>query len=110
MKKGLTILLVFALCACALTACGARRPVGTWTATINGAEGQMTLNKDGSGEMVSDGVTRACTWEVADGKLTVVQDLGDQEYVFLDRVSYTVKGGTLTVTSMAGNTLVFEKE
>ena len=109
MKKTLALLLIFALTVVLLTACFGHPLVGTWAANINGSEGQMTLNKDGTGEMVSDGITRPCTWEVVDDKLTVTQDFGDHKYIFLDRVSYEIQDGTLTVTSMAGNTLVFTK-
>ena len=110
MKKTLVLLLIAALTIVLLTACGTDPLVGTWTATINGSEGQMTLNEDGTGEVVSDGITRPCTWEVADDKLTVTQDLGDHEYILFDRVTYDVEGQTLTITSMQGNTLTFTKQ
>lgn len=111
MKKALAVLLIFAVVAALLTACGSHPLVGTWTTTIEGAEGQMTLRRDGTGEIVSHGETRPCTWTVAeDNTLTVVQEIEYLPYTFLDKVSYTVKGRTLTVTSQKGNTLVFEKE
>ena len=110
MKKTWIWLLIAMILVASLTACGTSRLVGTWQATINGSEGQMTLNKDGTGEVVSDGITRPCTWEVTDDKLTVTQDLGDHEYILFDRVTYVVEGQTLTITSMQGNTLTFTKQ
>lgn len=109
MKKVMAVLLLLVWTATLLTACGADPLVGTWQATINGSEGQMTLNKDGTGEVVSDGITRPCTWEVTDDQLTVTQDLGDHEYILFDRVTYVIDGDTLTITSKSGNTLTFTK-
>ena len=110
MKKALAVLLILILTATLLTACGEHELVGTWVATINGTQGQMTLREDGSGEVISNGITRPCTWEVAEDKLTVTQKVDDRQYIFLDRVTYTVDGDTLTVTSMSGNTLTWIKQ
>ena len=110
MKKALAVLLILILTAAMLTACGTHRLVGTWTATIDGAEGQMTLYKDGSGEIVSHNEIRPCTWEAVENKLTVTQVINGDLYTFLDEVTYTVKGRTLTVTSKNGNTLIFTKK
>lgn len=84
--------------------------VGTWTTTIGGDEGQMILKKDGTGEVVSNGVSRPCVWEVVDEKLTVVQHQDGLPYTFLNAVTYKIEGKTLTVTSQSGNTLVFKKK
>lgn len=110
MKKAIALFAVALCLATVLTSCG--DPLtGDWHTTIDGADGQMTLCKDGTGQIVSNGVTRSCTWEAANGRLTVVQDVGEFPYVFLDNVSYVIEDGVLTVTSYDGSkTLVFEKE
>jgi len=110
MKKVWTIVLIALMMLSMVTSCGKGALVGTWTTAIDGAEGQITLYKDGTGTVVSNDISRPCTWEAADGKLTVVQEIAQIPYTFLDGVSYVIKGKTLTVTSQNGNTLVFEKE
>ena len=110
MKKTWIGLLITIILITSLTACGTGRLVGTWHATINGSEGQMTLYKDGTGEIVSDGITRACTWTVENDTLTVTQHFSDHTYTLFDRVTYVVEGKTLTITSIQGNTLTFTKE
>ena len=93
-----------------LTACGDPL-VGCWKTTIDGVEGQMTLYKDGTGEIVSGDISRPCTWEVKDGTLTVIQDISGANFVFLDCVSYEISKDTMTITSYDGSkTLVFEKD
>ena len=93
-----------------LAACGTDPLVGIWTTTIEDAEGQMILRRDGTGDVTSNDITRPCTWTVEDGTLTVVQEISGIPYTFLNEVTYTVKGRTLTVTSKSGNTLVFKKK
>jgi len=110
MKKALTVFLMVIMTATLLTACSLNPLVGTWSTTIDGAEGQMILYKDGTGEVVSHNETRPCTWSTDGDTLTVVQEIADIPYTFLDKVTYEVKGRTLTVTSQNGNTLVFEKK
>ena len=110
MKKIVSVLLVLVIIGTLLTACGTSALVGTWTATIEGAEGQMILHKDGTGEIVSHDATRPCTWEASGNTLTVVQEIDDLPYTFLNGVTYTVKGRTLTITSQSGNTLVFKRK
>ena len=41
---------------------------------------------------------------------TVIQEMDGEEYVFLDKVTYTVEKRVLTVTSQSGNVLTFEKK
>lgn len=111
MKKVWSLLLVAVLLCTALTACGEKALVGTWTTTINGDEGEMLLRRDGTGTVTSNGETRSCTWTVEEDTLTVVQNVGGLQYVFLDEVTYTVRFGTLTVTNPdTGNTLEFKKK
>ena len=110
MKRAIAIALVLALTVSMITACGFNSLVGTWSATIDGTVGEMTLQRDGSGTVTSSGVTRSCRWLIIDDTLTVIQEMDGEEYVFLDKVTYTVKKGVLTVTSQSGNTLTFEKK
>lgn len=93
-----------------LTACSLNPLVGTWSTTIDGAQGQMILNRRGVGEIVSHGVARPCTWSAENDTLTVVQDVKGIPYTFLDGVTYSIEGRTMTITSQGGNTLVFEKQ
>ncbi len=110
MKKALALLAVVLCLATILTSC-ADPLVGTWTTTIDGQPGQMILKKDGTGQVVSSGISRPCTWEIKEERLTVVQEVSGTSYVFLDAVTYTIDEGTLTVVSYDGSkTLVFEKE
>ena len=110
MRKAWTILLTILIMVFILASCGKSALVGTWTTAIDGAEGQITLYKDGTGTVVSNDISRPCTWEAADGKLTVVQTIEGDQYVLFDRVTYEVHRGTLTVTSPDGNTLTLEKQ
>ena len=111
MKKVLSLLLVAVVLCTALTACGTRALVGTWTTTINGDGGEMMLRRDGTGTITSNGETRPCTWMVEKKTLTVVQTVSGYQYIFLDEVNYRIKGNTLTVTdSTSGNTLTFTKQ
>lgn len=110
MKKVWTIVLIALMMLSMLTSCGKGALVGTWTTAIDGAEGQITLYKDGTGTVVSNDISRPCTWEAADGKLTVVQTIEGDQFVLFDRVTYEVHRGTLTVTSPDGNTLTLEKQ
>ena len=109
MKKVMAVLLLLVWTATLLTACGADPLVGTWTTTIDGDAGRMTLNENGTGEIVSNDKSRPCTWVVQNGELTIEQTVGDDTYVFLDRVTYVIDGDTLTITSKSGNTLTFTK-
>lgn len=110
MKKIISVLLVAVIICALLTACGAPTLEGTWSTTINGDKGQMTLYSDGNGEIVSNGETRPCTWTATEDTLTVIQEVAGIPFVFLDNVTYTLKGRTLTVTSQSGNTLVFKRK
>ncbi len=111
MKKVLSILLIAVLLCTTLTACGEKALVGTWVTAIGGDEGEMLLRRDGTGTITSNGETRPCTWKVEDDTLTVVQNVGGLQYVFLDEVTYSVRWKTLTVTDPeTGNTLEFEKK
>lgn len=110
MKKIVSVFAIVACLALLLTACG-DPVVGTWHTTIDGADGQMTLRRNGTGEIESNGITRSCTWEVEGDRLTVVQDMDGAPFVFLDNVSYVIEEGVLTVTSYDGSkSLTFEKE
>lgn len=111
MKKVFSILMVAVLLCTALTACGTKALVGTWSTTIGGDAGEMTLRRDGTGTVTSNGATRPCTWTVENGVLTVVQTVNGYQYIFLDEVTYTIKWRTLTVTNPeSGNTLEFQKQ
>lgn len=110
MKKAIRLLLLVCCLALLLTSC-ANPLVGSWTTTIDGAEGQMILKRDGTGEIISNGVSRPCTWKIKDNALSVVQIIDEKTFVFLDCVSYHIKDDILTVTSYDGSkTLVFEKK
>ena len=109
MKKVLRLLLLVCCLALLLTSCSSPL-VGSWTTTIDGEEGQMTLKRNGTGEIVSNGISRPCTWYVKDNTLSVVQDIEGSTFVFLDCVSYEINDNTLTIVSYDGSkTLVFEK-
>ncbi|MBR0447341.1 MAG: hypothetical protein IIX28_02610 [Clostridia bacterium] len=111
MKRVLSIIIVAVLLCTALSACGTRALVGTWSTTINGDEGEMLLRADGTGTITSNGETRPCTWTAEGDVLTVVQTIDGYQYIFLDEVTYTVKWKTLTVTNPeTGNTLAFQKK
>ena len=110
MKQILAVTLVLILMTTMLTACVFSPLVGTWSATIAGAEGQMTLRRDGTGEILSNDITRPCRWVATEETLTVIQEVDGVEYTFLDEVSYTVTRRALTVTSKSGNTLTFTKK
>ncbi len=109
MKKAICLIVIVVMLVC-LTAC-ASPVVGSWNTTIDGLDGQMTLAKDGTGTIVSNGISRPCTWEIKDDRLSVVQIIDGSNYVFLDNVSYTIEKDTLTVTSFDGSkTLTFTKD
>lgn len=110
MKKVWAILLVTLLTVSMLTACGKSALVGTWTTTVDGTEGQITLRRNGTGIVVSNDISRSCTWEITDGKLTVVQTIEGSTFTLFDHVTYEVHRGTLTITSLGGNTLTLEKQ
>ena len=110
MKKVLALLMAVICLASILTACSGDTLVSTWTTTIEGVEGQMILNEDGTGEIISHDESRPCVWEVDGDTITVVQHREGIPYTFLDAATYVLKGKTLTITSQSGNTLVFEKE
>ena len=110
MKRIVCSALVITALLCLLTACVFSPLVGTWSATIAGAEGQMTLRRDGTGEILSNDITRPCRWVATEETLTVIQEVDGVEYTFLDEVSYTVTRRALTVTSKSGNTLTFTKK
>lgn len=112
MKKVLSIIIIVAVLLCTtLTACGTRALVGTWSTTIGGDAGEMTLHRDGTGTLTSNGETRPVTWKAEDNTLTVVQTVDGYQYIFLDEVNYSVAWRKLTVTHPeTGNTLVFEKK
>lgn len=102
-----TLLMVITL----LTACGGDPLVGTWSATIGGDAGEMVLNADGTGTILSNGVTRTCKWTIEEDTLTVVQYVDGYPYIFLDEVTYSIQWRTLTVTNPdTGNTLEFKKK
>lgn len=108
MKKLLCMMTLVLLMMVLLTSCGATL-VGTWNATIEGETGQMILREDGTGEIISHGLTRTCTWEADDTTITVEQIVGGRTYVFLDSATYVLEGDTLTVTNRDGESLVFEE-
>lgn len=111
MKKVWSIILVAVLMTVILTACSGDPLVGTWGTTIDGDYGEMTLNADGTGTLVSNMETRSCYWEVEGDTLTVVQNIEGYEYTFLNKVNYTVEWSTLTVTHPeTGNTLEFKRK
>ena len=109
MKKALALLMISIWTVALLAGCGTDPLVGTWTATINGDAGQMTLNENNTGEIVSNGKARPCTWAIENGELTVKQTIDDNTYIFLDRVTYVIQDDTLTITSKSGKTLTFTK-
>lgn len=90
--------------------CNYNRLVGTWTTTIEGAPGEMVLNADGTGQVISHNITRDCTWEIVDNTLSVVQEANGFYFEFLKQVSFALEENTLTVTSQSGNQLVFTKK
>ena len=110
MRKAWTILLTILIMVFILASCGKSALVGTWVTTIDGAEGQITLRWNGTGTVVSNDIPRPCTWEVTDGKLTVVQTIEENTFTLFDRVAYEVHRKTLTITSLEGNTLTLEKQ
>lgn len=91
--------------------CNYNRFVGTWTTTIEGAPGEMTLNADGTGQIISHEITRDCTWVVENNTLSVVQEANGFYFEFLKQVSFELENETsLLVTSQSGNQLVFTKK
>ncbi len=90
--------------------CEYNRLEGTWTTTIEGAAGEMTLKSDGTGTVVSHEFGRDCTWTIEENTLTVIQEANGFYYEFLNKVTFALEDTTLTVTSQKGNTLVFEKK
>lgn len=109
MKKAVYLIAILIMLV-SLTACG-NPLVGRWNTNIEGVQGQMTLYKDGTGEIVSGDVTRPCTWEVKNDALTVIQNIDGATFVFLDCVSYEIVDNVMTITSYDGSkTLTFEKE
>lgn len=110
MKKRMVLLLVAISLLLCLTACS-QPLVGSWNANIGGDQGNMTLFRDGTGTITSNGIERPCTWDVKEFRLTVIQNMGDANYMFLDRVSFVLEKDTLTVTSYDGSkTLQFTKD
>ena len=110
MKRTICTALAVTALLCLLTGCLFSPLAGTWSTTIEGAEGQMTLRRNGTGEITSNNITRPCRWMATEDTLTVIQEVEGVEYTFLDEVSYTVTRRALTVTSKSGNTLTFTKE
>lgn len=111
MKKLIVCAVAVVLMVTLLTACGGDPLVGTWSTTIGGDTGEMVLNADGTGTILSNGVTRTCKWTVEEDTLTVVQYVDGYPYIFLDEVTYSIKRTILTVTNPdTGNTLEFEKK
>ncbi|MBE6807683.1 MAG: hypothetical protein E7527_06750 [Ruminococcaceae bacterium] len=90
--------------------CGYNRLAGTWTVTIQGKPGEMTLKKDGTGTITSSDHSRPCTWEIKNNALTVTQEIDGFTKVFLNEVTYALEEDTLIVTSHKGNQLVFKKK
>lgn len=110
MKKRISLLLVACSLLLLLTSC-ASPLVGTWNTTIDGDAGQIILKRNGTGEIISNGVTRPCTWEAEGNTFTVVQEIDGAPFVFLDNVSYVIEENVLTITSYNGSkTLVLTKE
>lgn len=128
MKRFCTLLLTLLMLTALLSACGEcsheydnatdylcndcdhNRLLGTWTTTIEGAPGEMTLNADFTGQITSNGLSRAGFWSLDGTTLSVMQNVGGYTHVFLDNVTFSLGETTLTVTSQNGNQLVFEKK
>lgn len=87
--------------------CKGHRLVGTWSTTIEDQPGEITLNADGTGKVLTHEADRPCTWMVhEDGTLTVEQDVKGIPYTLFNKVSFVFEGSTLILTSQSGNTLV----
>ena len=86
--------------------CNHLRLAETWTTTIEGDTGNITLKADGTGTIAIKEHLRPCTWVVEDNTLTVVQDVEGFSYTLMDRFTFSFSENSLVVTSPKGNTRI----
>ena len=112
MKKLISVVLVFVLCATLFAACGningnvtpeengtsqngaSQNPiVGTWTGKEADMDVTYTFNADGT--FTADYASG--TYTISGDKITVTARFGDQEINLFDNVTFSINGNTLTI-------------
>ena len=107
MKKLISVVLVFVLCATLFAACGningnvtpeengaSQNPiVGTWTGKEADMDVTYTFKADGT--FTADFASG--TYTISGDKITVTARFGDQEINLFDNVTFSINGSTLSI-------------
>ena len=97
MKKIIALVLMVAMLSVFLVSCG-KSIVGSWEAEIEGMEGTITFEKDGTGTFAAAGMSLDITWEADGDKLDMSMSLLGQTVPVFEDAEFKVKGKTLTIT------------